>query len=162
MEGRFLFAEHEGAYVLKLVGDVRLTLCSTIDQFVERMFKGVTCQSVVVDLTEAEGLDSTTLGLLAKMALFVRRQWQIRPLVVTDNQDILRLLASMGFEQIFDIRCSRKVDAVADCEPAPATLDEKTTHAKVLQAHQVLMTLNQHNREAFRELVDNLCRGESR
>lgn len=162
MEGRFLFAEHEGAYVLKLVGDVRLTLCSTIDQFVERMFKGVTCQSVVVDLTEAENLDSTTLGLLAKMALFARRQWQIRPLAVTDDQNILRLLNSMGFDQIFDIRQASKVDAVADCEPAPASLDEKTVHAKVLQAHQVLMTLNQNNREAFRELVDSLCRGEPR
>lgn len=162
MDGRFLFAEHEGAYVLKLTGDVRLTLCSTIDQFVERMFKGVSCQSVVVDLTEAEGLDSTTLGLLAKMALFVRKQWHIRPLVVTDNENILRLLTSMGFEQIFDIQRSCKVDAVADCELAPQSMDEQTARQKVLQAHQVLMTLNQHNREAFRELVDSLCKGERR
>jgi hypothetical protein len=124
------------------------------------MFTGVTCQSVVVDLTEAEGLDSTTLGLLAKMALFVRRQWHIRPLVVTDNANILRLLSSMGFEQIFDIRQSCTVDAVADCELAAESLDEKTAREKVLQAHQVLMTLNQHNREAFRELVDSLCRSD--
>lgn len=162
MEGRFLFAEHNGAYVLKLVGDVRLTLCSTIDQFVERMFRGVLCQSVVVDLTEAEGLDSTTLGLLAKMALFVRKEWQIRPMAVTDSEDIIRLLSSMGFEQIFDIQRSCTVGAVADCELLPETMDEKTAREKVLQAHQVLMTLNQNNRKAFRELVDNLCKDDSR
>jgi anti-anti-sigma factor len=161
MDGRFLFAEHQGAYVLKLVGDVRLTLCSTIDQFVERMFKGVSCQSVVVDLTETEGLDSTTLGLLAKMALFVRKQWQIRPMAVTDSEDIIRLLGSMGFEQIFDIQRSCKVNAVADCELLPENMDEKTAREKVLQAHQVLMTLNQNNRQAFRELVDSLCKGDN-
>ena len=157
-DGRFLYAEHDDAYVLKLVGDVRLTLCSTIDQFVERMFKGVSCQSVVVDLTETENLDSTTLGLLAKMALFVRKSWHIRPLIVTDNADIIRLLGSMGFEQIFDIQRSCKVNAVADCELPAETMDEKTARQKVLQSHQVLMTLNQHNRMAFRELVDNLCK----
>ena len=94
MEGRVLVAEHNGAYVLKLVGDVRLTLSSTIDQFVERMFSCVSCQSVIVDLTETEGLDSTTLGMLAKMALFVRKQLHIRPLAVTDNDSIIRLLNS--------------------------------------------------------------------
>jgi anti-anti-sigma factor len=158
MEGRVWVAEHKGTYVLKLVGDVRLNVCSTIDQFVERMFAAVTCQSVVVDLTETEGLDSTTLGLLAKMALFVRKQLQIRPMIVTNDDGILRLINSMGFEQIFDIQRFAAIDAVADCELAAATLDEKTAHEKVLQAHQVLMTLNQKNRETFKELVDSLCK----
>jgi anti-anti-sigma factor len=158
MEGRVLVAEHNGAYVLKLVGDVRLTLSSTIDQFVERMFSCVSCQSVIVDLTETEGLDSTTLGMLAKMALFVRKQLHIRPLAVTDNDGIIRLLNSMGFEQIFDIQRTREVCAVADCELQATSLDEKEARERVLQAHQVLMTLNQKNRETFKELVDSLCK----
>lgn len=159
MEGRVLVAEHNGTYVLKLVGDVRLTLSSTIDQFVERMFACVVCKSVIVDLTETEGLDSTTLGMLAKMALFVRKNLQVRPLAVTDNDSIIRLLTSMGFEQIFDIQRTREVAAVADCELHAANLDEKAAREKVLQAHQVLMTLNQKNRETFKELVDTLCKG---
>lgn len=158
MEGRVLVAEHNGVFVLKLVGDVRLTLSSTIDQFVERMFACVSCQSVIVDLTETEGVDSTTLGMLAKMALFVRKQLHIRPLAVTDNDGIIRLLNSMGFEQIFDIQRTCAVCAVADYELQAATLDEKEAKARVLQAHQVLMTLNQKNRETFKELVDNLCK----
>jgi anti-anti-sigma factor len=158
MEGKVLVAEHKETYVLKLVGDVRLTLSSTIEQFVERMFSCVTCQAVVVDLTEAEGLDSTTLGLLAKMALFVRKHLHIRPIAVSDNDSILRLLSSMGFEQIFDIQRTREVCAVADRELQAETLDEKAAREKVLQAHQVLMTLNQKNRETFKELVDSLCK----
>jgi len=159
MEGRVLVAEHNGAYVLKLVGDVRLTLSSSIDQFVERMFACVSCQSVIVDLTETEGLDSTTLGMLAKMALFVRKQLHVRPLAVSDNDGIIRLLNSMGFEQIFDIQRTCEVCATAHSDEAHVTtLDEKEAKAKVLQAHQVFMTLNQKNRETFKELVDSLCK----
>ena len=33
LSGKILFAEQAGTYVLKFVGDVRLTLCSTLDQF---------------------------------------------------------------------------------------------------------------------------------
>ena len=81
-------------------------------------------------------------------------------MAVTDSEDIIRLLGSMGFEQIFDIQRSCKVNTVADCELPAESMDEKTAREKVLQAHQVLMTLNQNNRQAFRELVDSLCKGD--
>ncbi len=163
MDGRVLVAEHNGAYVLKLVGDVRLTLSSTIDQCVERMFSSIACQSVIIDLTETEGLDSTTLGMLAKMALFVRKQLHLRPVAVSDNDSIIHLLNSMGFEQIMDIQRTQTLRNVVDGELHPtaldeAALDEKQAKAKVLQAHQILMTLNQKNKETFKELVDRLCK----
>lgn len=158
MEGRVLVAEHKGAYVVKLLGDVRLTLSSTIDQCVERMFASVSCQSVIIDLTETEGLDSTTLGMLAKMALFVRKQLHLRPIAVTSNESIIHLPNSMGFERIMDIQRTCEVQAVADCELQAAELDEKQAKEKVLQAHQILMTLNQKNKETFKELVDSLCK----
>ena len=71
-EGRILAASHDGAYVLRLVGDVRLTLCATIDDFIDRMFADPDFASIWVDLCEAEGMDSTTLGMLAKLALKVK------------------------------------------------------------------------------------------
>ena len=68
MLGRILAAEHEGAYALKMVGDVRVSLCATIDDYLQHMFEDSSFDSVLVDLCEAEGIDSTTLGLLAKLA----------------------------------------------------------------------------------------------
>jgi hypothetical protein len=52
-EGRILAASHDGAYVLRLVGDVRLTLCTTIDDFIDRMFADPDFASIWVDLCEA-------------------------------------------------------------------------------------------------------------
>ena len=71
-DGRILAASQDGAYVIRLTGDVRLTLCTTIDDYVQKMLENPEFASVWVDLCAAEGIDSTTLGLLAKLALEVR------------------------------------------------------------------------------------------
>ena len=63
--GRIQFAEQDGTFVLKFVGEVRLTLCSALDATIERIFTALNFSTIVIDLTETESIDSTTLGLLA-------------------------------------------------------------------------------------------------
>ena len=67
--GKILVAEQGGAFVIKMVGDVRLTFCTALDDFLERMFASPGFVSVIVELGEADNIDSTTLGQLAKLAL---------------------------------------------------------------------------------------------
>ena len=57
-EGRVLAARQDGAYVLRLVGDVRLNLCVTIEDYVDNMLNDPAFSSVWVDLCDAEGIDS--------------------------------------------------------------------------------------------------------
>ena len=38
MDGRILAANHHGAYVIRLEGDVRLSLCTSMDDFMQHMF----------------------------------------------------------------------------------------------------------------------------
>ena len=54
-------------------------------------------------MLEAEGLDSTTLGLMAKLGLHCRKEYGINVQVFCQNPSILRTLDCMGFEDIFDI-----------------------------------------------------------
>ena len=61
---RICAASSEGAHVLKLEGDVRLTMCTALDQYFQSMFAEPGFMSVWVDVTEADGLDSTTLSLI--------------------------------------------------------------------------------------------------
>lgn len=155
MDGRVLVAEQDGCCVLKLTGDVRLTACPAIDQFVVQMLACDNIKQVIVDLTETEGMDSTTLGMLAKLALSVARERELRPMIVSDDDNILKLIESMGFEQIFDIHRHLSCP-VAESEVVAAGMDERSAQTQVLQAHQVLMSLNQHNRDAFKDLVEFL------
>ena len=159
MEGRILAADHHGAYALKLVGDVRVNLCSSIDDYLEHMFEDPEFESVMVDLCEAEGIDSTTLGLLAKLALRARRQYGLTPVIYSCRNGINRLLQSMAFGKIFDIRQESFVNGEVIKE-IPAVSDEPdVVREKVIEAHRVLMDISEENRDRFRDLVTVLEKG---
>lgn len=154
--GQILVADHEGVYVIKMIGDVRLTLCLSFDRFIDSMFSRDDFVSILFDLTEAEAIDSTTLGLMAKISIFAQERREVVPVVVSTNPSINRLLESMGFNDIFEIIHDFEAPAVT---PQPLTggeLDENAVKSKVLEAHQVLMGLNESNAETFRDLVKTL------
>ena len=48
--GRIQFAEQDGTFVLKFVGEVRLTLCSALDATIERIFSALNFNAIVIDL----------------------------------------------------------------------------------------------------------------
>ena len=79
---RICAASNDGAHVLKLEGDVRLTMCTALDQYFQSMFAEPGFVSVWVDVTEADGLDSTTLGMLAQLAIQTRERFAFRPAIL--------------------------------------------------------------------------------
>lgn len=154
--GRIQFAEQDGTFILKFVGEVRLTLCSALDSTIEKIFTALNFSAIVIDLTETRSIDSTTLGLLAKLSILSRSKVGLLPTVVTTHPDITRLLQSMGFDQVFNI-----VDTPLPCPDClddlpPQDQSEELVRAKVLEAHRILMGLNESNREAFHDLVSAL------
>lgn len=154
--GRILVAEHNGSNVIKLVGDVRLTLCTVLDDYFEQMFGDKDFSSVIVDLNEAENVDSTTLGLLAKLALMARNRYQLTPVILSTNPDITRVLQSMGFDRVFRIR-QHPLSNEEDLGELPQVEEsEGAVKEKVLEAHRVLMGLNDRNKAKFKELVSML------
>lgn len=101
--GKIQFAEQSGTFVLKFVGEIRLTLCSALDDTIERIFAALNFSAIVIDLTETQSIDSTTLGLLAKLSILSRQKVRMLSTVVTTHPDITRLLQSMGFHPGFHI-----------------------------------------------------------
>ncbi|MEM9255055.1 MAG: STAS domain-containing protein [Pseudomonadota bacterium] len=155
-EGRILAASHDGAYVIRLEGDVRLTLCTTIDEYFQRMYADPEFASVWVDLCDAEGIDSTTLGLLAKLALTIKDKFGFEPAIYSCDPGILRLLKSMAFHRLFDLHeeaCSNPEDIA---EIPVVSGSEASVRDKVIEAHRVLMGISEENRERFQDLMTAL------
>jgi anti-anti-sigma factor len=158
-EGRILAASEHGAYVIRMEGDVRLTLSTTIDEYFQRMFEDPEFASVWVDLCEAEGIDSTTLGLLAKLALTVEERFGFQPAIYSCDPGINRLLRSMGFQKLFELHeesCNNP-DAVSAVPLVQGS--EEVIKDKVIEAHRVLMGLSRENRDRFKDLMAVLERG---
>lgn len=153
--GHILFAIHHGTYVLKFTGEVRASMCATLDNFLERMFSDAEISAILIDLTETEYIDSTALGLIAKTAVFLQMHNQRKPIILSTNQDITRILESMGFDQVFIIlacECHEKcLDELPEVEPSEQEMMEK-----VISAHRVLMGLSEQNQATFKNLVEAL------
>jgi len=157
-EGRILAASQDGAYVIRLVGDVRLTLCTTMDDFFQHMFEDPEFVSVWVDLCDVEGIDSTTLGLLAKLALKVKERFGFKPAIYSCDPGINRLLNSMGFHRLFELHqesCSNPED-IAEIPGVRGS--ENSVKQKVIEAHRVLMGISDENRDRFKDLLTVLER----
>lgn len=158
--GTIKIADHDGVYVIKMEGDVRLTLCLSFDEFIEGILSQDNYSSVIFDLTHAQAIDSTTLGLMAKISIKASQHSHDLPLVVTDNPSITRILVSMGFDDIF--RLVEKAEFVISDESAESFIisekngNETEVKKKVLEAHRLLMGLNEQNQETFKELVETL------
>ncbi|MFQ3199923.1 MAG: anti-anti-sigma factor [Zhongshania sp.] len=154
--GRILVAGQSGAFVIKLVGDVRLTLCTTLDEFFDEMLSVENFASVVVDLSDALNVDSTTLGLLAKLAIKAKERFKFVPVILSTNRDITRVLESMGFDRVFSIREEPLLNDKDLGELPVLQCSEDSVKKRVLEAHRILMGLSDSNHAKFRELVSLL------
>ena len=155
---RISAASNEGAHVLKLEGDVRLTMCTALDHYFQSMFAEPGFVSVWVDVTEADGLDSTTLGMLAQLAIQTKERFAFRPAIFSTNPSIDRLLDTMGFNQLFERRseCCNTDSAIQEIPAVPGEAGE--VKRQVLEAHRTLMSMSDDNADAFKDLVSTLER----
>ncbi|MFG6158150.1 STAS domain-containing protein [Halomonas sp. 1390] len=155
-EGRIKAAFASGVFVLKLCGDVRLTLCATLDRQAQQLAETPGLETLIIDLRDTTNVDSTALGFLAKVAMAVQGRVSEPPTIIADNPDVQRMLDVMGFSRIFTLVESPITEAhdLRDLPEIPTDVEE--TRQRVLEAHRILMRLNEHNREEFQPLVEML------
>lgn len=151
--GKALYAVHQGTYVVKLVGEIRVPICATLDGFIENLFHDAQLNSVLIDLSETSVIDSTALGLMAKIAIQMRKRFNQKPLIISPRPDISRVLSTMGFEKVFNIVHEAPVKSPRMSEMPNIPCTQGNACEKVLEAHRILMEMNEKNRETFKDVV---------
>jgi len=155
-EGSIYSALVDGSYVLKFFGDVRLTLCSSLDCHLEESLASPEVKEILIDLTQTEGIDSTSLGLIAKLSLKAQKRGLEKPALVSTNPDITRILLTMGFDHVF-VLLDQLPPSVQELKKLPLVQESvEEMQQRIIAAHRVLMDLNESNREAFQDLVSTL------
>lgn len=154
--GAAFYARQGNTYILKLTGDIRYTMGCALCDFLERLFSCRDYDDICVDLTEAQAIDSTSLGLLAKIANFSLQHFSHKTTLFSTNDDINQVLDSMGFYEIFNVcdtgeAITETLHQLAINSPCKHELTRI-----VYEAHQALSGMNPRNREAFQGVLDNL------
>ena len=134
---------------------MRLSLGPTISRFLERIRNCADLKALIVDMYETTAIDSTALGLLAKVGIYCREEFSQVPGIVSPNPDITRILESMAMEEVYLI--TGKAVTSADMIELPQEVtSEDAMREQVLAAHKTLMALNEDNRAKFCDLVNSL------
>lgn len=174
--GKILVADVDNVPILKFVGDVRVLMSGTLENYFSSLYSKAILDRMIIDMTETEGIDSTALGLIAKMAIQLRNRFNVSPTIVSTNPDITRVLRSMSFDLICNIveetgarknGAFNKVDNDTEGNTLKASAkefdelkqlndSEEAVRQKVIEAHQTLMTLSDENRVEFQDLVSAL------
>ncbi len=150
------YARHGRTCVLKLVGEVRYTVGEALNAFLERLFRQRDFDQILIDLTETVSIDSTILGLLAKVANFMRDNFNRKTTLVSTNEDINQLLDSVGFYEVFNVCEQLDLNTKASHRVSDTASSREAMAATILEAHTLLSEVNDKNRVLFRDVVDAL------
>ena len=156
-QGQILISDKADDYLIKLVGDVRLTLSGSLNRYMDVLFGNNNVKSIVVDMLDAKAVDSTTLGLIAKLGLHCREYYQMNVKLFCQNPSIIRTLECMSFDEIIDIfqQSPNEFDAELRCLDA-VTSEVDELRQQVLEAHKLLVKLNPKNKAEFTDLINAL------
>jgi anti-anti-sigma factor len=159
--GHIEYAGLDGTHVFKLIGEVRATSCISLDHLLDKIEQQNDIKGALVDLTKATFIDSTVLGILAKLGLKLQQVHDIQAVMITTNPDITTLADSMGLSQVFVM-----LNCLADACCTQVLPEEHGDHSEmlhtVLEAHRTLMCLNKTNHNMFQPLVKQLEQEEQR
>lgn len=153
---RIYYATSGGIHGLKYVGDIRYTIGVSLDKFISKLFEGPKPKGFMVDLTETVMIDSTNLGLLARIANLMKVCGAPKVTLVSTNEDLNDLLFSIGFDEVFDI-----VDEAGHAMSGGQELGLQDNTGPdmartVLEAHRTLMAIREDNRAQFQDVVELL------
>jgi len=159
--GRVLSAKFGDVNVLKFVGSIGYTdewtfpLSKSLRGYVDELFQlPVPGSSILVDLTEATGMDSTNLGLLAELGKRCKSVFGTKPTIIAQHGRVMNVLRTMSFQSLFTIL---DVDTPirGDLDVLPDVPDSQIDVAHmILGAHRNLVELSEGNRDRFQIVVE--------
>jgi len=157
MECRFLYNKLDGNIFIKLIGDIKYSYSNQFNSFIDSIFEKNSSEDVIIDLTETNYIDSTNLGLLAKIARFQKKLNDKKVTIISDHQNITDILESMGFDMVFILIKSDDIGRVdyKDIASIPNEGDRETAKL-MLDAHKELAELNEKNSNTFKDVVTYL------
>ncbi|MCB1956491.1 MAG: STAS domain-containing protein [Rhodocyclaceae bacterium] len=157
--GRILYARDNEHWVFRFEGEIRYTLAHPLDAFVEHVFSHSQPASVTADLRDTDSIDSTGIGLLAKLARVAHERAAPRPTLFCGNREVGEVLDSVCLDRVYNI-----VDSEAPrgaCQPLPDTAPTESELAGTIEhAHRLLSDLSEQNRVRFEGVLEAFSRLE--
>ena len=151
---RYRYKKVDNKYIIKLSGDLKYKWSSGFNNFIREIFAKKDFDEIIIDITDTDYIDSTNIGLLAKIARFSLKHFSHKLPIIVDNTDVKELLLDMGFDKICKfIKEPREYGK--DYETIENHQDTKKDLGKmILNAHKTLSEIDEKNKEQFKDVVN--------
>ena len=146
--------------VLRLAGQIRYTLARRLRTFVDDVIATAGCDAVFIDLREVDFIDSTGLGMVARIGRLTLESRGRRAAIVVAPGDVEVTLRSAGFDELFVMLAEFPYDPTVDLREIPLSElacphDSQMGHL-ILDAHRDLAAVSEESQATFRPVIDTL------
>jgi anti-anti-sigma factor len=143
--------------LIKLVGAIKYTHVATgFEAFIEELSYKTEINNIVIDMQDCTYIDSTDLGLLARIAIYqTEKKDAPKPIIVYEKgSDIQRILEEIGFTQVFEMADSLKIGSMNLHSIKNKGMQNEIKMAKLLVAsHEELVNISPDNNEKFGSFI---------
>jgi len=152
----YLVDAHSDPVLIRIEGRVSFQNCACLRDFVTHMRLNGKSR-FLIDFLRCASMDSTFLGVLAGLALDLRRASPRGSLVLARvGPRNLELIRNLGLHRLLTVDAG---NGSADSEACNAALDcpernELDSARLVLEAHENLVTANEANRSKFQDVLE--------
>jgi anti-anti-sigma factor len=156
-DGRVFHALRDGHHVLRYAGRADYLLAPAIERFAEGLFGSGAPVGLIFDLRQARMLDSTNLGLIARLGARADEAGG-HCAIVSTNDDVTDVLRSMGMAAMFPILPGDPLvdEAGPEEELALEPTSQRELMRTMLEAHRVLARIDENDSAGFRAVVEGL------
>ncbi len=156
-DGKYFFAREGEKVFFKLTGNLKYISSGKFDAFLDKLLEeDRDFKDAMIDLSEAEYIDSTNLGFLARIAEFMNENCFNKVTVFSPNNEINTVLESVGFDEVFVLVKDTSVAFNDVSEVSPEEIKEREKTVMMLEAHKALMRISEKNVPVFKSCVELL------
>ncbi|NMA47159.1 MAG: STAS domain-containing protein [Lentisphaerae bacterium] len=159
MENAQLLTAEQGPLVLfQLHGRGTLKLCQEFSLYCDGMLARDDVKSVMLDLANCSGMDSTFMGILVKIG--IRAKGRLALLVVNANSKHRDLLDGVGVSRVWkyiNTPVPNLTWATLATATAGSVKDMAGKSQIILEAHRALMAIDPANIPKFQNVVDMIA-----
>ena len=150
-KGRYLYRRDGSRIFFKMKGYLKFTESFGLDHLIDELLEQDIDQALI-DLNEVSYIDSTNLGIIARIAEAMRRRNKSLT-IYSENDDVNDILASVGFDKVCVI-LKHHEDVRNLAEVASLEVQGREMAESMIRAHRKLIEMNEANKEVFQDIIE--------
>ncbi len=152
---QILAAREENIAAIRIIGRASFKVSEQLRDYGLRMIEeGM--ETVLFELSECEGMDSTILGVFAMIGLQARGKTEV--VILNASEPLYKAMQVVGVSRLFRFanQTVEELNWKNLCEAAAGAAETQESAGTILDAHRTLMDLDENNVPKFKDVVELL------